>query len=86
MAFSDYTSALSTLRTHIASQDWDSARDQVLTCRAWLASLVEGGGDGKTLRYDAATKELDALEREIKARQAAGNSPNRLGRARTSYR
>lgn len=84
MAFSDYTSALATLRTHIGNQAWDDARDQLLTCRAWLASLPEGSTEGKSVKF--LESQLDKLETAINARHAAGNSPNRLGVARTAYR
>lgn len=84
MAFSDYTSALETLRTHIGNQAWGNARDQLMVCRAWLASLAEGSTEGKSVKF--LESQLDKLEESIKARHAAGNSPNRLGTARTSYR
>ena len=72
---------MTTLRTNIASKDWATARDQLLTCRTWLAGIPDGGEGDKNWRFRSG--ELDKLDETIKEK-LSGNK-NRFIHTRTNY-
>lgn len=85
MAFSDYQSALTTLRTHLTNEAWQSARKQLAICRAWLAE-EEKQGTFEGASYTLASDELDKIGEALDALAATSVSPqNRVGITRMNY-
>ena len=82
MAYSDYTGALDTLRTLMAADDWQGAREQLLVVRSRLVELPDVGlTSGDSLKFRVG--ELDRIESEIKGKLAS--NLNRFLHTRTNY-
>jgi len=84
MAFSDYTAALDTLRTHITNKDWEAAADQLLVVRTRAAEEVMSGSMDNA-SFTNAFSLLKDMQRDIELKLSGTGTDRRFLETRTNY-